>query len=161
LFDCRRLRGAEGLSRCPHAASVLDVVAKIYATAPLWAIALVAMGLANLFTLLIWPWLQRQIGSHHDGLAALPGQVRGSPHAALSPAQERLLWVLSEQQRRFAASKLIVNRQTGRLLFDNAPDRGEGTNLINDLYGTCDALHVSRFEALVESMPAEYLRLLH
>ena len=82
----------------------------------------------------------------------------GQPQTALSPAQERLLELVSDYQRRFAASKLIINRTEGTLHFDDAPNRAQGINLIRDLYGSSGAVEASKFEALVESMPSEYTR---
>jgi len=79
---------------------------------------------------------------------------------ALLPAQGRLLELVAHYQRQFAASKLVVLRETGKLVFDDQPARGDEVNLIRDLYGSVDALDAARFVALVESMPAVYLQLL-
>jgi hypothetical protein len=79
---------------------------------------------------------------------------------SLSPPQQRLLELIAKYQREFTASKLIVGRKNGQLHFDRAPDRGKGINLIRELYGATGAVEANKFEALVESMPPEYLRLL-
>jgi hypothetical protein len=78
----------------------------------------------------------------------------------LSPAQVRLLELVSHYQRQFAANKLIVHREVGSLHFDDQPSRGDGINLLRDLYGSSGPIDAARFVALVESMPADYLRLL-
>jgi hypothetical protein len=78
----------------------------------------------------------------------------------LSPPQERLLGLIADYQRQFAANKLIIGRTDGRLYFDDSQTKGEGISLVHDLYGSEDATNRASFERLVESMPPEYLRLL-
>ena len=78
----------------------------------------------------------------------------------LSPPQERLLELIASYQKRFAATKLVVGREDGVLHFDDDPNRGTDISLVRDLYGQNDTASATRFEALVESMPPEYLRLL-
>jgi hypothetical protein len=80
---------------------------------------------------------------------------------ALMPVQERLLEVLAKYQKAFAASKLVVSRTNGRLYFDGDRNKGKDTNLLTDLYGSAegDVSRAGEFEKLMESMPAEYLRL--
>lgn len=87
----------------------------------------------------------------HEGIPADP---------VMSPLQERLLEVLAQYQRRFAASKLVVDRKDGKLYFDDAPSKGAGLSVVADLYGTEAPKRQAEFERLVESMPPEYLRIL-
>jgi len=75
------------------------------------------------------------------------------------PPQERLLGLLADYQRQYAADKLIVGRN-GRLYFDNDQNKGKEVSLLRDLYGSDDLTNQRTFERLVESMPPEYLRLL-
>jgi len=80
-------------------------------------------------------------------------------HPILMPPQERLLGLLADYQRQYAADKLIVGRN-GRLYFDNDQNKGKEVSLLRDLYGSDDLTNQRTFERLVESMPPEYLRLL-
>jgi hypothetical protein len=79
-------------------------------------------------------------------------------HTILTPPQERLLGLLADYQRQYAADKLIVGRN-GKLYFDNDPNKGKEVSLLRDLYGSDDLAKQNMFESLVESMPPEYLRL--
>lgn len=83
-----------------------------------------------------------------------------SPAGVLLPPQERLLELLAKYQERFGASKLVISRSNGTLYFDDDPRRGAGVSLLKDLYGSVDAHRAGRFEELVESMPAEYVRVI-
>jgi hypothetical protein len=75
----------------------------------------------------------------------------------LSPPQEQLLTLLADYQRRFAANKLIVGRD-GKIYFDDDPKRGDGINLIRDLFGQDGQVNATRFVELMEGIPLEYLR---
>jgi hypothetical protein len=78
----------------------------------------------------------------------------------LSPPQERLLGLISEYQKKFAASKLVITRGNGRLHFDEGPTRGQDVSMVRDLFGSEGPRQSLRFDDLLESMPQEYLRLL-
>ncbi len=79
----------------------------------------------------------------------------------LAPAQERLLELVAEYQKKFAASKLVVSRKKGTLHFDDEPEKGKDISLLHDLYGVGEenAARVAEFERLMETVPQEYLRL--
>ncbi|GMV23263.1 MAG: hypothetical protein AMXMBFR57_32120 [Acidimicrobiia bacterium] len=87
-----------------------------------------------------------------------------SPGASLGPTllpqQLRLLELLVQYQRQFAATKLVISRSDGTLHFDDAPERGKGVSLLLDLYGSSDERNAGRFEELMESMPSQYIRLI-
>lgn len=87
-------------------------------------------------------------------------KIAGTKPPILSPPQERLLELLVQYQKRFAATKLVVGRKTGRLHFDNEPQKGTGISLIKELYASEDSQRAAEFERLMESMPSEYVRLL-
>lgn len=87
-------------------------------------------------------------------------KIAGAKPPILSPPQERLLELLVQYQKRFAATKLVVGRKTGRLHFDNEPQKGTGISLIKELYASEDSQRAAEFERLMESMPSEYVRLL-
>lgn len=87
-------------------------------------------------------------------------KIAGPKLPALSPLQERLLELLVQYQKRFAATKLVISRRTGRPHFDNEPQKAAGASLMRDLYGSEDPQRASEFEKLMESMPPEYIRLL-
>ena len=87
-------------------------------------------------------------------------QPSASTNPVLSPPQERLLGLLAGYQRQFAADKLIIERRSGKLHFDDSPNKGEGISLIRDLYGSEDGTKQAVFERLMESMPPEYVRFL-
>ena len=80
----------------------------------------------------------------------------------LSPPEERLLELIGDYQRRFAAEKLVIGRD-GRLTFDGdtaEKRRAPEVNLIADLFGeeaTVES-HGSRFEMLMDGVPEVYLR---
>jgi len=78
----------------------------------------------------------------------------------LLPQQLRLLELLVQYQRQFAATKLVIIRRDGTLHFDDAPDRARGLSLLIDLYGLSDERNAGRFEELMESMPPLYIRLI-
>ena len=78
---------------------------------------------------------------------------------ALSPEQERLLGLLADYHKQFAATKLVVGRETGVLHFDADRERGHGISLITDLYGEAQReARASDFERLMESLPPLYVR---
>ena len=82
-----------------------------------------------------------------------------APEIALSPPQERLLGLLADYQRQFAATKLVVDRRRGVLHFDDEPEKGKGISLIADLYGAGqEEARASEFERLMESLPPRYAR---
>jgi hypothetical protein len=97
-----------------------------------------------------------------DANLARPVEVKitGSKSPGLSPLQERLLELMLRYQKQFAATKLVINRKTGALHFDNEPQKGAGVSLIKELYGSENPQKVSEFEKLMESMPSEYVRFL-
>ena len=82
-----------------------------------------------------------------------------SHEIVLNPEQERLLGLLADYQKQFAATKLIVGRKTGVLHFDGEPERGQGISLISDLHGEAQTeARVSDFERLMESLPLQFVR---
>lgn len=97
-----------------------------------------------------------------DAIRVRPVEVKitGTKPPVLSPIQERLLELLVQYQKQFAATKLVISRKTGRLHFDNEPQKAGGVSLVKDLYGSEDPQRASDFEKLMESMPPEYVRLL-
>jgi hypothetical protein len=88
-----------------------------------------------------------------------PKPPSASTSPILSPPQERLLGLLAQYQRQFAADKLIIDRKGGTLHFDDNAKKGEGISLVRDLYGSEDSTNRTAFERLVESMPPDYVRL--
>lgn len=92
------------------------------------------------------------------GVVQINQSERHSP--ILLPQQERFLELLYEYQKQFGANKLIVSREDGRLYFDNQPGQGSPASFIKDIYGSITAHNAGLFEALVISMPSEYVRLL-
>jgi hypothetical protein len=103
------------------------------------------------------------IGALILGLPAFyrsPGERAMHQMAKLSPPQEHLLGMIAEYQGRFAANKLIILRENGRLHFDDDPKRGEDVDLIIDLYGAFGPTEQKQFEELIESMPPKYLQVL-
>jgi hypothetical protein len=80
-----------------------------------------------------------------------------SPSAALSPQQERVLDLLANYQRKFAANKLIISRTDGTLYLDPAPSGQPTANVVRDLWGAAGPTEAARFEQLIESMPPQYV----
>jgi hypothetical protein len=76
----------------------------------------------------------------------------------ISPPQKKLLILISNYQQQFAVHKLIIDRKTGGLWFDNDYQKGDGINLIHDLYESNDPIAQNKFEQLMETIPAKYLR---
>jgi hypothetical protein len=87
-------------------------------------------------------------------------KVTGPKLPALSPLQERLLELVVQYQKRFAVTKLVIGRRTGKLFFDHEPQKATGGNILKDLYGSEDPQRASEFEKLMESMPSDYVRFL-
>ena len=75
---------------------------------------------------------------------------------ALTPPQQKLLELIAENQRNFAATKLIIGRN-GALVFDYEPGKSK-FDFVAALYGANDAKHQDDFANLMESLPTEYLR---
>jgi hypothetical protein len=88
----------------------------------------------------------------------VPQTLSPSTKPLLSPAQERLLGLLTNYQTQYAAYKLVISRTDGRLVFDGDPKRGEDVSLIRDLFGSTDSVNQAEFVKLVDTMPPEYLR---
>lgn len=105
-------------------------------------------------------WYLRSAPSPQTVASASSPPQNTADYPILSPPQERLLGLIADYQRQFAATKLIIARKDGTLHFDNEPTKGKGINLILDLYGLDDPVSQAKFERLVESIPPEYLRLL-
>jgi len=84
-----------------------------------------------------------------------------APRRVLLPQQQRLLELVAQYQKQFAASRLIVSRSDGMLHFDDDPKRGEGVSLGKDLFGQVTSHNAGRFEELVQSIPPEYLKLIN
>lgn len=110
-----------------------------------------------------WCLIGRQYEKDHS-VAAASNDVASDPTSrsgpTLLPPQERLLELLAEYQKRFAASKLVISRSDGRLHFDDDLKRGTDVSIIQDLYGVVDVRNAGRFEELMQSMPPEYVRLI-
>jgi hypothetical protein len=77
----------------------------------------------------------------------------------LQPLQEKLLELLYKYQKQFGATKLVVSRDEGRIYIDDKNGQGSTESLINDIYGSITERNAGLFEALVENMPPEYVRL--
>ena len=91
-----------------------------------------------------------------------PGRdlIIGAPTSkpTLLPAQKRLLELIAGYQKQFASNRLIVSRSDGGLHFDDDPIRGSKVNLLAELFGVVSPHNAGRFEELVQSMPAEFMR---
>lgn len=110
-----------------------------------------------------WWLIGRQYEKDHSVAAA--GNEVASDQATRSgptllPPQERLLELLAQYQKRFAASKLVISRSDSRLHFDDDPKRAMDVSIIQDLYGMVDVRNASRFEELIQTIPPEYARLI-
>ncbi len=140
-------------------------------TYPLWArIVVVACVIITIGVLVLTPRLATKadptkageginVGTQNAGVI---NNVIQSPPAfsipTLSPSQERLLILIADYQRKYATNKLIISRTDGRLFFDGDPDKGKEISLVADLYGAADTSKQKEFVDLMDSMPAEYLR---
>lgn len=89
-----------------------------------------------------------------------PFPAASIPEPELSPEQEQLLQILSKYQDRFAATKLVIGRDDGLLYFDNDSSKSRNISIISDLDGPNKPQTPSEFEALMVSMPPEYVRLI-
>jgi hypothetical protein len=99
-----------------------------------------------------WMW-----GEEHDSRIRAQEQLTELSGPVITPAQERLLVLIAKYQGQFVANKLIIGRK-GNLLFDGQPDKGKDINLIVDLYDGDSPAAQQNFEALMDSIPLEYLR---
>ena len=50
-----------GIDALRDTGSILELAVKTWAEAPFWAVAVIVVGLGNLFSIWVWPWLQQQI----------------------------------------------------------------------------------------------------
>jgi hypothetical protein len=95
-------------------------------------------------------------------LAVAPAAVDAIPVRStlqLSPPQERLLALMLDLQRKYAASKLVIGRKTGAIYFDKGhPSHGTSERLVRELYGSEGEANGALFESLVESLPPDFVR---
>jgi hypothetical protein len=114
----------------------------LLSNAEFYAILFGSIVLSRLLCAPYWVWKEER-----EARVKAEKQI-ASPIAAtiLPPPQERLLILLADCQRRFAAYKLIIGRRDGKLYFDGDPKRDEGINLIQDLFGHVDQINATRFE---------------
>jgi len=77
----------------------------------------------------------------------------------LNPAQEKLLSIISDNQREYAATKLVIGRN-GILYVDKPKEARVERNILAVLFGSQsdDPSYVARFNDLMEGMPEAYLR---
>jgi hypothetical protein len=65
--------GRSAIDALKDTGSILELVFKMWTEAPIWAIALIVIGLGNLFSLWVWPWLcQRVRGGTTDEPRSAP-----------------------------------------------------------------------------------------
>jgi hypothetical protein len=137
-----------------HWVAIGAVILALLYSAIVWRIALTRIAHAAARTIEARFIKELHVKGHSE--LSLSAEVRRT----LTPAQEQLLALIAKYQRQFAANKLIIDRTTGALIFDGAPDRARGISLMNDLFDAMDQVAQIRFIDLVESLPAEYLRFL-
>jgi hypothetical protein len=127
--------------------SILELAAKTWTEAPIWAVGLIVVGLANLLSIWVWPWLQQQIAGK-----AIADTEPSETHAELFPD-----WPIQELFFRLDPKILNEPNQAnweviGRVLIDNLSIgrlRSWGRRYLGSLEAT------ERNSTLVE-IPSEY-----
>ncbi len=133
----------------------------IQTSAPLWARILI-VGLVGAISAAATNEAIRWVNARQKN-SETSSAIEGRPiptETVLSSPQEKLLGLLSEYQRHFATTRLIVSRENGRLYFDGDINRGKNVNLIIDLFGTDGEIERAKFRELIEDMPPSYMRLI-
>jgi len=85
-----------------------------------------------------------------------------APLPIINPPHERLLSLIHKYQVQFGATKLVIAR-SGLLHFDDPEQRERfNINLAAELFESAvdPTIRSRQFEALMEGMPAEYLRMI-